>query len=83
MDRGFSSDEEESFKIFQGHILDEYDKMVSEYGLITMDATKDIEEQQNDMRQLVSKALENYRPKRGTHGKRALFWRRFDLPKSE
>src|SRR3989475_10295438 len=83
MDMGLSQDITESFRIFQSRILAEYDKMVSEYGFITMDATKDIEEQQNDMRQLVSKALENYRPKRGTHGKRALFWRRFDLPKSE
>lgn len=83
MDLGLSQDITESFRIFQSRILAEYDKIVSEYGLITMDATKDIEEQQNEMRQVVSKALENYRPKRGTYGKRALFWRRFDLPKSE
>src|SRR5213594_4749801 len=83
LDMGLSQDITESFRIFQSRILAEYDKMVSEYGFITMDATKDIEEQQNDMRQLVSKALENYRPKRGTHGNRTLFWRRFNVPKSE
>ena len=83
MDMGLSQDITESFRIFQSRILAEYDKIVSEYGLITMDATKDIEEQQNEMRHVVSNALENYRPKRGTHGKRTLFWRRFNVPKSE
>src|SRR5207253_1793175 len=83
MDLGVSQDITESFRIFQSRILAEYDKIVSEYGMITMDATKDIEEQQNEMRHVVSNALENYRPKRGTHGKRTLFWRRFNVPKSE
>ncbi len=83
MDMGLSQDITESFRIFQSRILAEYDKIVSEYGLITMDATKDIEEQQNEMRHVVSMALENYKPKRGTHGKRTLFWRRFNVPKSE
>ncbi len=84
MDMGLSQDMTESFRIFQARILLEYDKIVSEYGLITMDATKEIEEQQNDMRQLVSTALEHYKPKRGTHGKReTVFWRRFAVPKSE
>lgn len=84
MDMGLSQDMTESFRIFQSRILLEYDKIVSEYGLITMDATKEIEEQQNHMRQLVSQALEHYKPKRGTHGKReTVFWRRFALPKSE
>ncbi len=83
MDLGLSQDLTESFRIFQSRILGEYDKIVDEYGLITMDATKDIEVQQNQMRQVVSAALENYKPKRGTHGKRTLFWRRFDVPRSE
>lgn len=83
MDMGLSQDITESFRIFQSRILSEYEKIVSEFGLITMDATNAIEEQQNAMRQMVSTALENYKPKRGTHGKRTLFWRRFDVPKSE
>jgi dTMP kinase len=83
MDMGLSQDLTESFRIFQSRILAEYDKIVSEYGLTTMDAMKEIEEQQNEMRRLVSQALDQYKPKRGTHGKRTLFWRRFDVPKSE
>src|SRR5499425_2078018 len=38
MDMEWSEDEEESFKIFQGRILDEYDHMVSEFGLTVIDA---------------------------------------------
>jgi hypothetical protein len=84
MDMGLSPDVSESFRLFQSRILSEYDKIVDEYGLITMDATKDIEAQQTQMRQLVSQALVNYKPKRGTHGKRAsVFWRRFAVRQSE
>ncbi|WP_447603238.1 dTMP kinase [Nitrospira sp. Nam80] len=83
MDMGFSQDINESFKIFQSRILTEYDKIVDEYSLTVMDATQDIETQQSAMRQVVERALVNYKPKRGTHGRRTLFWRRFDIPKSE
>jgi dTMP kinase len=83
MDMGFSQDMNESFRIFQSRILTEYDKIVEEYGLTVMDATLDIEAQQSAMRQVVEKALVNYKPRRGTHGRRTLFWRRFDIPKSE
>ncbi len=83
MDLGLSQDMVESFRIFQSRILAEYDKIVDEYGLVTMDAVLDIEEQQERMRQIVSEALQDYKPKRGTHGKRSLFWRRFDVSRSE
>jgi dTMP kinase len=83
MDMNLSQDVTESFRIFQSRILAQYDKIVDEYQLITMDATKDIAQQQDAMRRLVDKALNDYKPKRGTHGRRSLFWRRFDLPKSE
>lgn len=83
MDMGLSQDLAESFRLFQSRILTEYDKIVDEFGLITMDATKDIETQQNVMRRLVAQALEHYKPRRGIHGRRTLFWRRFDVSKPE
>ncbi len=83
MDLNLSSDVTESFRLFQSQILDEYDKIVEEFGLLTMDATHDIEAQQENMRTLVAQELRGYKPKRGTYGRRTLFWRRFDLPKSE
>ena len=83
MDMNLSQDVTESFRIFQSRILAQYDKIVDEYQLITMDATKDIAQQQDGMRRLVDEALKDYKPRRGTHGRRSLFWRRFDVPKSE
>jgi dTMP kinase len=83
MDMNLSQDVTESFRIFQSRILSQYDKIVDEFGLIPMDATKDITEQQNDMRRVVEDALKDYKPRRGTHGRRTVFWRRFDVPKSE
>ena len=83
MDMNLSQDVTESFRIFQSRILAQYDKIVDEYQLISMDATKDIAQQQDAMRRLVDEALKDYKPRRGTHGRRSLFWRRFDVPKSE
>jgi dTMP kinase len=57
MDLGLSSDPDESFRLFQGRILDEYEKMVPEFGLTVIDATLPIEVQQQQMRQLVLSKL--------------------------
>src|SRR4029078_9400216 len=57
MDMDWADDEEESFKIFQGKILDEYDHMVSEFGLTVIDGTKPIRVQQRQMREIVSRYL--------------------------
>jgi dTMP kinase len=57
MDLGLSDDEEESFGLFQGRILEEYEKMVPEYDLTVVDATLPIEEQQAMMRQTAKAKL--------------------------
>jgi len=57
MDREFSTDEVESFTIFQGHILEEYDKMVDEFGLTVIDATRSILDQQHEMRRIIAPHL--------------------------
>ncbi len=57
MDLGLSDDIEESFHIFQGRIIEQYEKMVEEFGLQVIDATLSIEEQQAQMRQLVTQTL--------------------------
>jgi dTMP kinase len=53
MDLGLSGDTEESFRLFQGRILDEYEKMIPEFDLHVIDATLPIEVQQAQMRQTV------------------------------
>jgi dTMP kinase len=58
MDLGLSDDLEQSFRLFQGQIIDEYEKMVDEFGLVAIDATRSIEEQQAEVRRLVTAALE-------------------------
>ncbi len=57
MDLELSEDEEESFRIFQGRILEEYEKMVPEFDLTVIDATLPIEEQQSTMRQVAKAKL--------------------------
>ena len=57
MDLGLNEDLEKSFHIFQGRILEEYEKMVPEFELTTVDATLPIEEQQLQMRQIVKARL--------------------------
>src|ERR1035438_6335236 len=53
MDLGLARDVEESFRIFQGRILDEYEAMAEEMGFHVIDATQSIEEQQRHMRDIV------------------------------
>ena len=53
MDLGLSRNIEESFRIFQGRILEEYDQMAAEMGFHVIDATQSIEAQQQQMRQIV------------------------------
>ena len=53
MDLGLARDVEESFRIFQGRILDEYEDMAEEMGFHIIDATLSIEEQQRLMREIV------------------------------
>ena len=57
MDMLWDDDPEESFKIFQGKILEEYDRMVTEFNLTVIDATRSIERQQREMRSIVSRLL--------------------------
>ena len=80
MDLGFSHDVKDSFRIFQSKILDEYKKMVAEFGLTTIDATLEIHEQQEIVREAVEQVMKGYSKKRTIYAKRAkVFWRRFTI----
>lgn len=57
LDMGWADDPEESFTVFQGRILEEYDRMVEEFGLTVIDATRSIERQQREMRRIVGRHL--------------------------
>ena len=58
MDLGLSEDPYESFRLFQGRILDEYEAMVPEFGLTVVNATLPIAEQQRRIRAIVKPLLE-------------------------
>jgi len=57
LDLGLSEDPEESFRMFQGRIIEEYEKMVREFDIAAVDATLPIEDQQAQMRQVVKSKL--------------------------
>jgi dTMP kinase len=57
LDMGWSSNAIESFRIFQGKVLDEYDRLVEEFGLSVVNAVGSITEQQRTFRKLISQHL--------------------------
>jgi dTMP kinase len=59
MDLGWSTNPVESFRLFQGKVLDEYDRIVDEYGLSVVDAVGSITEQQRVVRNLVAHHIES------------------------
>jgi dTMP kinase len=58
MDLNLSKDPYESFKIFQGRILEQYMAMSREFNFVTMDANQDAEKQQVLVRKLVSDRID-------------------------
>jgi dTMP kinase len=57
LDAGLSDDPYKSYELFQGRILEEYDKMVDEFGLTVIDATLPLLEQQDQVREIVEPHL--------------------------
>jgi len=64
MDLGLASDLVESFRIFQGRILNEYDKMIDEYGLTGVRAEQSIGDQQRRVRKAIQGILNGYKQPR-------------------
>ena len=58
MDLGWSNNPADSFRLFQGKVLDEYDRLVEEFGLEVIDARGSIMEQQRFVRHLIAPRLE-------------------------
>lgn len=60
MDLGLSDDPVESFRLFQTKVLEEYDAIAREDKLVVIDATKPIQQQQTQVRDLVKDLLKGY-----------------------
>jgi dTMP kinase len=60
MDLGLSRDPAESFRLFQSRVLEEYDRLVGEFGLRVVDAVGDIHTQQLLVRRMSRQVLRDY-----------------------
>jgi dTMP kinase len=58
MDLGWSTNPVESFRLFQGKVLQEYDQLVEEFGLEVIDAAGSITDQQRLVRQLIARHVQ-------------------------
>ena len=65
MDTGLSLDPVESFKLFQGRIKDQYDKMARSEQFVTIDATRSIHETWGEVHKVVREKLSDYEPPSG------------------
>ena len=55
MDLGLSADPVESFRLFQGRVIGEYDRLTGEHGFRVIDGTRSIDAQQRQVRDLVAR----------------------------
>ena len=58
MDLGLDPDPYQSFRLFQGRILELYDGMTDEFNLTVIDATQPLVDQQQEVREIVEPHLE-------------------------
>jgi dTMP kinase len=73
MDVGLAANPIDSFRLFQGRVLELYDQLVEEFGLRVVDATADITTQQKLVRRLMRVVLRTYdgpRARRNGNGAR-------------
>jgi dTMP kinase len=62
MDMNLSNDPYESYRIFQGRIIEQYDSLAESEGFTIIDGTLNIEEQQNIVRKKIMPLLEDMKP---------------------
>ena len=58
MDLGLSADVHESFRIFQGRVMKQYDQLAGEFNFTVIDATRDVHTMQNEVRELISRTID-------------------------
>jgi dTMP kinase len=68
MDLGLHPDIQESYKMFQARILDEYEQIAQEYELTVIDATQPVEVQQRQLRRSIKPQLPKLRRARRASG---------------
>jgi len=58
LDMGWSADPYESFRIFQGKVFEEYQRLSEPGGFVQVDATREIHTQQEEVRRLISDRID-------------------------
>ena len=58
MDLGLSSDIHESFRLFQGRLFEEYERLSKEFNFIVIDADRPIEAQQAQVRRIIADRID-------------------------
>jgi dTMP kinase len=58
LDMGWSTDPYESFRIFQGKIREQYERMVKPFNFTAIDATKEIHCQQSEVRKIIARKID-------------------------
>ncbi len=58
LDMGWSLDPYESFRIFQGKVFENYESMMKPYNFQVIDATKQIQEMQQDVRRIIEDTID-------------------------
>jgi dTMP kinase len=58
MDLGLSDDPYESFRLFQERIHQHYEKMENEYNFWVIDATRTVEQQQKEVREMIASRID-------------------------
>lgn len=58
LDMGWTTDPYESFRIFQGKVFEQYEKMIEPHQFTVVDATEPIHEQQEEVRRIVSEEID-------------------------
>ena len=58
MDLGLSSDIYESFRLFQGRVMDQYEKLADEFGFVRIDATRNVHDQQVEVREIIGEGID-------------------------
>ena len=61
MDMNLSNDPYESYRIFQGRVVEQYESMIGPENFVVVDGTTDIEEQQKAMRRTVMEMLPGFK----------------------
>ena len=58
MDLGLSADLYENFRLFQGRVMEQYDQLADEFGFTTIDATRNVHDQQRQVRHIVGRGID-------------------------